>query len=474
MKNHINWLHKLAIFSIFILTCILFSGLGNDYLFEWDEAIYGQLGVELRTNQNILTPHWNQELWLEKPPAIAWVVALGQSLVSDPELGSRLFMPIFAAATLYAVLQIGTYLGGTYLGVSSMAILGYFNLFLSRSRVVNTDGMLLAAISWLLWLLLKGSSPWKVALFASLAIFAKGPAGLLSILIATPLLLAKPKKFLISTLFYLLIFTFPWHAYQLIVNGSNFYTPYLLEQVIRRATVPIEFHIESRWFYFYSLYKDLGLGVIVTAIIGLILLSKNKIVLAFWAFLPIIIFTLAKTRLSWYILPSYPGIALLVGNAISYFSKSRTSSRVIEVICIGMLAQMLYHVIIYTAPARARVQAELPPHIQAAQSLKNIESSEIAFLVSPSERVAEAILPIDQKISSSFRYGGAPSIVFYSGKKVNYYYNYENFQSDIRRGKYTHVIITASDIDKIPHGMVIMNSFNEYLVYKLGDIYAYR
>ncbi len=87
MKTHLVWLHQLALATILVFTFTLYLGLGKDYLFEWDEAIYAQLGVELRTIPDLITPHWNSELWLEKPPTIALVTALGQSLVADPELG---------------------------------------------------------------------------------------------------------------------------------------------------------------------------------------------------------------------------------------------------------------------------------------------------------------------------------------------------------------------------------------------------
>jgi len=447
-------------------------GLGKDYLFEWDEAIYGQLGVELNTNHDFLTPHWNQESWLEKPPAIAWVTALGQNLVEDLELGSRLFMPLFAALTLYAILQIGNHLGGSILAVTSIAMLGFFNLFLSRARVVNTDGMLLAAISWLIWLTLKGSSPWKVALVAALAILAKGPAGLLAILIATPLLFSQSKNYVLRTMYYVLIFTLPWHLYQFIVNGSEFYTPYLLEQVLRRATVPIEFHLESRWFYFVSLYKDLGVGVLLVAGMGLLFSLKNNFLFATWALLPLIIFTLAKTRLSWYILPSYPAVALLVGNALSFFVKDKKSQGLLSILVVGMLLQMLLHSYQFVAPVRPA--SPNPPHIQVALYLASTPTQEVAFLVSSSERVAEAILPVEQKISSSFRYGGAPSMVFYSGKKVHYYYNYDLFTSDIQNDKYTVAIITKADRDKLPPHWTLAYESGDYQVFTSGGLYANR
>jgi len=47
--------------------------------------------------------------------------------------------------------------------------------------------------------------------------------------------------------------------------------------------------------------------------------------------------------------------------------------------------------------------------------------------VPPSERIAEAILPSSQRISSSFRYGGMPSVVYYYNSPVIFFYNVDDF-----------------------------------------------
>ena len=187
MKTSISWLRYLAYASILIFMFLMWNKLGRDYLFDWDEGIYGQIGLEMVKSRDYLTPTWNNELWLEKPPLIAWVTALGISLVGPTEFGARFLMPLFAGLTLYAIYRIGTKLGGALMGASSMAILGYFNLFLARARALNTDGMLLAGITWTVWLLLSHGPAWIVGLVMGLTILAKGPAGILAILITLPL-----------------------------------------------------------------------------------------------------------------------------------------------------------------------------------------------------------------------------------------------------------------------------------------------
>lgn len=476
------WLQKLVSLSLIIFMFLLWSNLGRDYLFDWDEGIYAQIGSEMVESRDYLTPTWNKELWLEKPPLIAWVTALGIKIAGPTELGARLFMPVFAVLTLYAVFRIGQFLGGTLMGASSLAILGYFNLFLARARALNTDGMLLSGIAWSVWLLLIHGPAWLVGIVIGLTIMAKGPAGALAILITLPLLLKKPKTYLLSIFYFLLLTILPWHLYAYLTHGMAFLTPYLLEQVVRRATVPIEFHLESRWFYFQFIHQDLGLGVVLVALTGYALMFKNWLkrqrldnflLILWWLVIPLAIFTLAKTRLSWYILPVYPALALAIGYALTYFVSVKKSLPVVSILVVGMLVQMLSHAYQYVEPGRP--PAPLTPLLQVSQGLSIFPGSKLAMLVSPSERVAEAILPADQTISSSFRYGGSPSVVWYSGKQVSYYYNYDDFFADAKNDlSIAGLIVSTLDLDKVPPGFKLVAETPEYHGFVREAVYALR
>lgn len=473
---------KLTLIAICLFVVVMYLGLGNNYLFDWDEGIYASIGQEMKHSGNLLSPTWNGELWLEKPPFIGWITALGISLWGESELGARLFMPLFAGLTLYAIFRIGQKLGGTLMGAASVGILGYFNLFLSRSRTLNTDGILLAAIAWTSWLLLAGSSPWLVGIVMGLAIMVKGASGTLAILIAIPLLIKKPKSYLLSTFYFLLLTIVPWHIYAYLVHGDAFITPYLLEQVVRRATVPIEFHLESRFFYFNFLYNDLGAGVIFVTIIGIALMLKKWVtahrlddhfLILWWVTIPLVLFTLAKTRLSWYILPVYPAVALAIGSSLTSLAVKKKSQTVLTILVIGMLVQMLWHGYSYVKPTIHK--SSLPDNLIVARALATHSGSDLAMLVSPNERVAQAILPKDQTISSSFRYGGAPSVVWYSTKHVLYYYNYDLFTSDAKSNQeITTLIVTVDDQDKVPPGFTQVISSGRYLGYIRETNYALR
>lgn len=474
MTLKLNILRVVTAVFLAFTTLLLYQNLGRDYLYDWDESIYAQLGVE-QSIHTLLTPTWNGTLWLEKPPLIAHLTAIGSHLVSDPELGARLLIPIFTIITLGATYVIGSHFGGVVTATFATIFLGYFDLFISRSRSVNTDTLLLAGITLSAALILKKAKPYLVAIALALAIFAKGPAGILAMLISLPLFYAKDREYFLLTTFYLLLYTLPWHLYQYFQNGADFYTPYLLEQVVRRATVPIEFHLESRWFYFEHLYRDLGVGILLSSFIGLILATyQKKYLLLWWILLPLGIFTIAKTRLSWYILPIYPAIALGIGYLFSYLATKLNKKQVGLVVILGVGAAIQTLVHLAETIEFKKGLATYPDHIKIASTLAEMPGESIAYLVSASERTAEAILPKDQRLSSSFRYGGAPSVVFYSKKHLAYYYNYDDFASDLSSGKHTLAVVTEGDVDKVPPGYLLIGRAGAYYAYQKDALYANR
>ena len=470
---------KIVFGLIIVFVFSLFLRLGRDYLFDWDEGIYAELGREIIQFKNLLTPSWNQHLWLEKPPGIAWTTALGMKFFGVGEFGARFFMPLFAGLTLIFVFLIGKTLSDVYSGWLATLLLANMDLFLSRARAVNTDGALLAGITATVYLLLTNASPWLVALTISFSVLFKGLAGFLSLLISLPLLIKKPKKYLLLLTSYLLLFILPWHIYQLIVNGNKFLTPYFKEQVLRRTTVPIEFHLESRWYYFHYLYQNLGLGWLFLLIAGVILITfriisshqksnsslitetRLLITIIWWFLFPLALFTLAKTRLFWYILPIYPAIALIIAYFLRSLATQKLSQQIL-LLFLGLYSLFTFNHLLQNVEYR-RTRAQLSPRIKLAQLASHQPQSTLLVLVPKTERVAEAILPQNQRISSSFRYGGAPSLVFYSRKQVIYFYNLDEFKANLKSG--TIALLTQSDYQtlQLPSNQ-ILDQAGDYLL----------
>jgi hypothetical protein len=139
---------------------------------------------------------------------------------------------------------------------------------------------------------------------------------------------------------------------------------------------------------------------------------------------------------------------------------------------IGVVLQSLRHAYLYTDPART--ESLLPDQLVVARKLHDLPGDKIAMLVSQSERTAQAILPGEQTISSSFRYGGAPAVVWYADKPVAFYYNYDTFTADLVGHAYPLAIVTQEDQNKVPAGYIPLIITKSYSGYGEGTIYAQR
>ena len=463
LKRKNNFPNLLVVIFLVSIGYLLYANLGRDALFDWDEGIYAELGRQLLLTNNILVSFWNGAPWLEKPPGIAWVSALGISLAGETALGARLLMPLFALYTLGVVYRLGTHLGTWRHGLIAMGVLATFNLFLGRTRAVNTDMPLLASITTTMLFLLENRPAWWVALSVFGGVWFKGIAGLLSIIIAFPLMLHKSKQYILSTIIHSALFILPWHTYAYFMYHGEFTTPYFLEQVLRRATAQIEFHFENRWYYFTYLWENLGLGVILVSAVGVIslLARRSSRYLLWWVLIPLAIFTLAKTRLFWYILPIYPALALLIAEAIGRWQESKTNRRVVSILAVGICCQAI--MVTSRSVEIHKLTAPTSDRLHVAQELGKLQLGTLAVLVPPSERLAEALLPSVARLTSSFRYGGMPSVPFYYQGSVEFYYDVDKFRA-LWESNHSFISLIAQDDAKlVPPNYKILVTTPTYL-----------
>jgi len=482
-KRPANLLSFCAISLALLTTVILYQRLGRDFLFDWDEGIYAELGAEMLESGDWLIPTWNKEPWLEKPPGIAWVTAGSLALFGHSPFGARAFMPLFAFITLLSTYLIGRKLDRPVTGLIAMSLLSSFYLFLSRARGVNTDGALLAALTGSLALALHRAPPWILALTISLGVMFKGPAGLLTFLFLVPIFLLHHKKYFLLTTGYCLLALIPWHLYAYLKLGDNFLTPYLKEQLLRRVTTPIEFHIENRYFYLNYLWENLKAGVLFVAAVGAALLTrefwlKNRrsdfsLLLPLWWFVVTIgVFTFAKTRLFWYVLPVYPAIALMCAYAVTYFLRAPRSRLILVILTIGIIYKSLSLVASsvelnkLASPPSARLET-----IHYLAGLPEVITGNI--YVPKIERVFMEIMPESQRLSSTFRYGGMPNILFYLGKPVRFFYTRDALRQFWDEQKeHPIVMFTKEDFKDIPEYSDILYENNEFIVAKRGELYV--
>ncbi len=116
---------------------------------------------------------------------------------------------------------------------------------------------------------------------------------------------------------------FPWFISRFF-KGKDFFSILLEYDLLKRIVEPIEGHVGFWSFYFLVLNQVFGeilfILILVIFIYSVILMfRKNRPVsfLVIWISLVMLIFTFAKTKIFWYIIPLYPAISLLMGYHIN-------------------------------------------------------------------------------------------------------------------------------------------------------------
>ncbi|MEI6553817.1 MAG: hypothetical protein WCO09_04560 [bacterium] len=147
--------------------------------------------------------------------------------------------------------------------------------------------------------------------------------------------------------------------------------------VLQRSSEAIEEHSSNWYYYFESLKDNFGIALFVLFVIGLmysIFLSFKKdkfaLLLTLWISFFLIIFTIAKTRLSQYIMPIYPAIAILLGYLVVYLQQRFKIKQniLVAIFCILILNS-------YLTVFNSTYNVEIDPKHQTAIFLKDILSN---------------------------------------------------------------------------------------------------
>lgn len=306
-----------------LLGCaVLLPLLGHKPLAEWDEGIYAEVSREMLSG-SWLTPHWNGQLWLEKPPLMLWITAIFFKLFGVTEFWARAgstFSGIAIVTLLHGWLARSRDLLSAWLGtIILLATLGFLHichvgemdtllslgacvalLGLSQVEAETRNGWYLFWIGFAIALMTKGAAsvtiPITAVLFAALQSWKPRPFGV---------------EFWAGFALFLALVA-PWHIAMYLQRGQPFVEQYLGLHVLERATQQIEGHRTHWWYY----------GVVLMASAPpFVLLYPNAIYRggrraalqpwAIFAVVTLVFFTLIQTRLPQYIAPAYPALAVL-------------------------------------------------------------------------------------------------------------------------------------------------------------------
>ena len=340
--------HKIII--LFIVPLILYFGLLPVMpLMEPDEGRYALIPHHMNATADYVTPHLKNVVYLEKPPLGYWGTAVSFKLFGENEFSVRFFPALCAWGCIFLVYGMGAFFHDRKTGLYSAAVLTTCLLPFALGRINILDMPLALFLSWSVWMGFRASSePGKFVrsrlylmyVGAALAFLTKGLIGILfpfAIVGGWLLWSRRWRDFfrLISPVGLLLfiIVAGPWLWLVQRANPDFFYFFFIQEHVLRYTTT---MHERTEPFYYYMLILLVGTlpwwpylpkalhgirsGAKLLAARTIFTRGEVSFCVA-WIGIIFIFFSLSSSKLSSYMAPLFPPIALLLGHTFRIYEE---------------------------------------------------------------------------------------------------------------------------------------------------------
>lgn len=319
-----------------------FLGLGGLPLTGPDEPRYSEIGREMWASGDWITPRMNGYLWFEKPIWLPWGQAISYHLFGVGEFAARFPSALWALVTvLFVAFTVGKLVSRRW-GFLAGAALATSAFWLALARGASTDmglacAMAVAVLAGHLAFNSRGRARvgyWLLFAFAlGVSMLAKGLIGILlicAILGVHRLLMKQPigasmrrnSALLWGGILVFALTVASWYVPVTLANGMTFIDEFFVNHHFKRFFKNEFHHLQPFYFYFFVILAELLPWPFFLAG-GLARLKKlgardsahgNLLLLAWvWALVPIAFFSVSKSKLPSYILPSLPPLAIIIG-----------------------------------------------------------------------------------------------------------------------------------------------------------------
>jgi len=353
--------------SWFWLVClvwlvIVFSNLGSSALFDPDEGRNAEKAREILLLDDWVTPYENFLPALDKPVFFYWLVAISFKLFGLSEWSARLPSALAGLGCIFLVYRFARLQWGLQEGLwSSLVLITSLEFFLF-SRIVIFDMTLTFFISLALFSFYavtqtddpRAGKRHCLLMYAAMGAgtLVKGPIALvLSGMIIFFYLLVTRKWFLLRRLNIPLgaIVCFavvaPWYLW-VEARNPGYLRYFLWEEHFVRYLTP-HFSRTKSWYYFFLV---LGIGFLPWSFF-IPVTAKNlwnrtssdaNLFLTLWVILPFAFFSASNAKLPHYILPIYPALAILTGQAVAAKMQDTKRSRILYIPGIFIVTFIVY------------------------------------------------------------------------------------------------------------------------------------
>lgn len=336
-----------------------FFGLGAFGLAGADEPRYAQIAREMYQRHDWIVPTLNGSPWLEKPVLLYWKIMGSYMMYSVQDWAARLPAAFYATGLVLAIFffmrrfRPGSELDAALMAVSMPAIFAF-------ARAASTDMLLsapfcVAMLAWWAWHE-TGKKLWLGGFYALLAVaaLAKGPVApaLAVLIVAAYAALRRDRKIFVRSLWlpgFLLFFALalPWYI-AVEIKVPEFFRVFFIEHNLERFGTNLYQHKQPFWYYIPVFLLSVLPWIVFTlpALVESIRSGAGRLrkgaspsqdqeqaafgsdrlshFLALWILIPIVFFSVSRSKLPGYILPAIPPAAVLTA---AYLHRRQTLPR---------------------------------------------------------------------------------------------------------------------------------------------------
>lgn len=439
-----------------------FTRLGRDFLNDWDECIYAAYTHSMKIGGDILVNHFNGYRVFDKPPLYMWMQSVA-TFFGESEYSFRVLSALASLALLTAVYLFSQKYFSRKVALLACLLLLSSESIVSRSIIVNTDIFFTLFVFLAVWLWIesdkKGWLSTTAGAFLGLGVMVKGLGSLQFLAVFLLCAILEQRRDAVHRFLKLfggfLVVVAPWHITAFALYPKEFIDVYLYDNLVKRSIYAIENHHERWFFYFKLLISEFFPWIVFLALAPASLYRRLKSTKSFKDFklawernrvlftlllmilLPLLSMSRVMTKLSWYVMPILPFLAILLGYYITVFIR-RFTATVMQGTLGTMLITFIYGIAVllisidaFTALSRnVRIthdQRTVSPRNEAIFKTQTYPEKTLEYLVPFGERQGRSALPPTEQIAQTWLYGGNACAVYYSRKTVNYHYYPEEF-----------------------------------------------
>lgn len=319
---------------------VLFWQLDRYPLIDYDEATYAKVVIDTLDSGDLLTLKRFNEPWFEKPPLYFWMSMVSVKIFGEKDIAFRIPSVIMSIVLLWLVFLIVKLLTkNDVIAILAVLILLFSPSFFIYAREARLDSGVIMAMLMAFYSIIRGWSDKRYLAIVAPAIAVGFLFKSVTVFLILPVIIIfsfvyKEWSWLKSRYLWWgvaasILIAVPWHIIEYMRHGEVFWTQYIEQHVLVRATTGVSqgatydpfFYLSIMWL-FYQPWAALLLFLLLVVFV-VWKYTKVNIDKTFFASLIsaigiLLIISSMATHLITYKLPSYPFLAITIAVMMYY------------------------------------------------------------------------------------------------------------------------------------------------------------